>query len=143
MPLKQRYSNINVLKAFRLLMVSYAYDHTQCPITPCPDLTGKNKKNQFLDTLLFCMVSETKILTYKCAKGISIICGHTCLYPHPTPETHPVQAIWWSRNNILCGSAVGRGHRHVLPQIIEMPLAHLYVSIMVSETIQKSKVSKN
>ena len=143
MPLKQRYSNINVLKALRLLMVSYAYDHTQCPITHCPDLTGKNKKNQFFDTLLFCMVSETKILTYKCAKGISIICGNTCLWPRPTPEPHNMlfldhQIAWMG-----CVSGVGCGYRHVWPQIIEIPSAHLYVSILVSETIQKSKVSKN
>ena len=64
MPLKQRYSNINVLKAFRLIIVLFAYDHAQCPITPCPDLTGKNEKIQLLGTLLLCMVSETKILKY-------------------------------------------------------------------------------
>ena len=70
---------MNVLKAFRLMMVSFVYDHAQCPTTPCPHFTGKNDKNRFLDTFLFRMVPKTKILKYKCAKGISFNDGFICL----------------------------------------------------------------
>ena len=59
-----RYLNINVLKAFRLMPVSFACDHAQCPTTPYPNFTGKNAKNRFLGTFLIIIVSLTTILKY-------------------------------------------------------------------------------